>query len=126
LRVSAQTRSVADCERFDPENVELTLALMDARRVAGDESLGTRLTERCVPKVVARDAKKISARLLQLIRTRHARYGDTLFHLEPNIKECPGGLRDAHACAWLARLGALVHGEWRGISAPQPRISRGA
>ena len=35
---------------------------------------------------------------------RHTKYGDTLFHLEPNIKECPGGLRDAHACEWLRRM----------------------
>jgi [protein-PII] uridylyltransferase len=105
LRISALTRTLTECERLDPENVEFTLALMDARPIAGDEALTTRLLERSVPKVVARDARKISARLLELIRARHARYGDTLFHLEPNIKECPGGLRDAHACTWLARLG---------------------
>ena len=43
-------------------------------------------------------------RLLEVTRTRHARYGDTLFHLEPNIKDCPGGLRDVHVCTWLDRL----------------------
>ncbi len=105
LRVSALTRTLVECERFNPENVEFTLALMDARPIAGDQALATRLIERSVPKVVTRDAKKISARLLELIRARHARFGNTLFHLEPNIKEIPGGLRDAHACAWLARLG---------------------
>ena len=104
LRVSAMTRTLAECEKFDPENVEFTLSLLDARPVAGDPALAAKLLERSVPKLISRDAKKIAARLLAVTRTRHARYGDTLFHLEPNIKECPGGLRDAHVCAWLERL----------------------
>jgi [protein-PII] uridylyltransferase len=43
-------------------------------------------------------------RLLELTRARHAKYGDTLFHLEPNIKDCPGGLRDVHVCGWMMKL----------------------
>jgi [protein-PII] uridylyltransferase len=38
------------------------------------------------------------------VRARHGKYGETLFHLEPNIKDCPGGLRDTHVCLWLERL----------------------
>jgi [protein-PII] uridylyltransferase len=120
LRVSAMTRTLPECERFDPENVEFTLSLLDARGVAGDGSLSERLLEKSVPKLLARDWKKISARLLEVTRTRHARYGDTLFHLEPNIKECPGGLRDAHVCDWMTRLsgaggGSVPLGELRNV-----------
>ena len=65
----------------------------------------SRLTERkiLVPKLIdrKRGTAHSPARLLEVTRTRHARYGDTLFHLEPNVKDCPGGLRDAHICAWL-------------------------
>ena len=46
--------------------------------------------------------------LARLTRERHAKYGDTLFHLEPNIKECPGGLRDANVCEWLSGLGTAA------------------
>ena len=106
LRVSAMTRTLGECERFDPENVEFTLSLMDARALAGDGALTARLIEKSLPKLIAKDAKKIAMRLLEVTRGRHARYGETLFHLEPNIKECPGGLRDAHVCEWLARLNA--------------------
>ena len=104
LRVSPVTRTLADCERFDPENVEFTLALLDARAIAGDAELSAKLLQKVIGKLVVRDRKKITARLLQVTRGRHAKYGDTLFHLEPNLKECPGGLRDAHVCAWLERL----------------------
>ncbi len=109
LRVSAMTRGLAECDRFDPENVEFTLSLLDARHVAGDAELTARLLERSIPRLLGRDNKKIVARLLEVTQGRHAKYGDTLFHLEPNIKECPGGLRDVHVCEWLQRLNGLTH-----------------
>ena len=37
-------------------------------------------------------------------------YGDTLFHLEPNIKDCPGGLRDVHVCRWMVQLLNVMQG----------------
>jgi len=40
--------------------------------------------------------------------------GDTLFHLEPNIKDCPGGLRDAHVCGWMAKLQGVAAREKKG------------
>jgi [protein-PII] uridylyltransferase len=104
IRVSPATRKLAECERFHEENVEFTLSLLDHRLVAGDGALYDKLIRQVVPKLVQRDQKEIMAQLLELTRTRHAKYGDTLFHLEPNIKDCPGGLRDAHVCRWMTVL----------------------
>ena len=104
IRVSPVTRRLADCERVDPENAEFVLSLMDHRSVTGDASLYERLAGHCVPKLLQRDYKVVMMRLVELTKARHAKYGDTLFHLEPNIKDCPGGLRDAHICGWMTRL----------------------
>ncbi len=106
MRVATSTRLLVECERFDPANAEFTLSLLDARPVAGDDGLADRLLRKCVPELLGRERKAIGIRLLELTRERHARYGDTLFHLEPNVKDCPGGLRDANVCGWLARLHA--------------------
>jgi [protein-PII] uridylyltransferase len=104
IRVSPVTRKIAECERFDPENAEWVLSLMDHRMVVGDGAVYETLAKQCVPKLLLREHKAVMVRLLELTRARHAKYGDTLFHLEPNIKDCPGGLRDVHVCGWMTKL----------------------
>src|SRR5271170_5998883 len=104
IRVSPVTRKVAECERFDPEYAEWVLSLMDHRVVVGDGALYEVLAKQCVPKLLLREHKPVMVRLLELTRARHAKYGDTLFNLEPNIKDCPGGLRDVHVCGWMTKL----------------------
>ena len=119
LRVSPMTRAVGECERFNSSNAEFGLSLLDRRLVAGEAAVFEKLETKAIAKMMARDAKAIRAELLALTRVRHAKYGETLFHLEPNIKDCPGGLRDAHVCEWLATLrwmgkpeGGLTGGEF--------------
>jgi [protein-PII] uridylyltransferase len=104
IRVAPATRKLAECEKFDPENAEFTLSLLDHRLVTGDDGLYASLAGQSVPKLLQREHKAVMVRLLELTRARHAKYGDTLFHLEPNIKDCPGGLRDVHVCGWMAKL----------------------
>jgi [protein-PII] uridylyltransferase len=104
MRVSPVTRKLAECERFDPDNAEWVFSLMDHRMVAGDAGVYEKLASQSLPKLLQREHKNLMVRLLELTRARHAKYGDTLFHLEPNIKDCPGGLRDAHVCGWMAKL----------------------
>jgi [protein-PII] uridylyltransferase len=104
MQVSLSTRGPGECERFDAANPEFGLSLLDLRSLGGDAELFLKLSEKAVAKMRSRDVKAIGAELATLTRERHTKYGDTLFHLEPNIKDCPGGLRDAHVCHWLYGL----------------------
>jgi [protein-PII] uridylyltransferase len=115
IRVSPATRKLSECEKFAEENVEFTLSLMDHRMLCGDAGLYTKLAEETFPKLLERERKAVITRLMQLTRERHGKYGDTLFHLEPNIKDCPGGLRDVHVCAWLTKLQSLHEGNGAGV-----------
>ena len=109
IRFSPVTRRLADLDRIDPTNLEFGLSLLDRRPllVSGAPSTGllASLEERLV-RILEKDSRALSKGLVDITRQRHAKYGNTLFHLEPNIKECPGSLRDVHVCRWLARLEA--------------------
>jgi [protein-PII] uridylyltransferase len=108
LRVSPTTRTIDDCGRFDQENVELTISLLDCRFLIGDEKLFGRLHDKVVPQLVARESGLLTQRLAEVTNTRHARFGKTIFHLEPNLKDGPGGLRDFHVTRWLTLIGELA------------------
>jgi [protein-PII] uridylyltransferase len=78
--------------------------LLDLRKIGGDDAVFVKLRDKAVAKMRSRDVKAIGVALAKLTSERHLKYGDTLFHLEPNIKDCPGGLRDANVCQWLHGL----------------------
>ena len=44
------------------------------------------------------------AQLHRLTKDRLSRYGNTIYHLEPNVKESPGGLRDYQATVWMQTI----------------------
>jgi [protein-PII] uridylyltransferase len=104
LRVSPMIRTLKECDRYDPDNVEFTLSLLDRRFIAGDSGLYHSLQTQTLPAMAQREWSSIVHKLADLARARHEKYGNTIFHLEPNIKECPGGLRDHQLAQWLNLL----------------------
>jgi [protein-PII] uridylyltransferase len=114
LRLSPTSRKRSEAERFDTENAEFTIALLDHRLLTGEEAVYRRMADVGFPKMLERENKALAAGLAQLTSERHAKYGDTPFHLEPSIKDCPGGLRDVHVCAWLERLEDIGRGSGAG------------
>jgi [protein-PII] uridylyltransferase len=113
LKLSPASRYLAECDRFDPDNTEFTISLLDCRYLAGDQQLFTRLHGTLIPKLVARESRPLLQGLAEVTRERHARFGQTVFHLEPNLKETPGGLRDYNVACWLALISAMSKlNEW--------------
>jgi [protein-PII] uridylyltransferase len=102
MKLSPATRKLSECDRFDHENIEFSVSLLDSRYLAGDPALFTQLQDVSIPKLIAREGKVFSQHLSDLARTRHAKFGDTVFHLEPNVKDGPGGLRDYNIASWLS------------------------
>jgi [protein-PII] uridylyltransferase len=111
VKLSPASRTLAECDRFDPNNVEFSISLLDSRFLAGNREFYTRLYEKVVPAMVMRESQQLVQRLLEVTRSRHAKYGNTLFHLEPNIKDAPGGLRDYNCSLWLALITAIDNRE---------------
>ena len=113
MRVGNSTHTLAECGRLYRDNLEFNVSLLDLRYLAGDQDLYTRLRSLVVPHLVARDRQDLVRNLAELTGQRHAKYGNTIFHLEPNLKDAPGCLRDFHVCRWLARIEELEkNGGW--------------
>jgi [protein-PII] uridylyltransferase len=115
LRASPMIRTLKECDRFDPDNLEFTLSLLDRRFLAGDSSLYQTLETAILPQLALREWSAIVHKLAELARARHQKFGNTIFHLEPNIKECPGGLRDHQLAHWLNLMHHVQeHKAWPG------------
>ncbi|MGA3346426.1 MAG: DUF294 nucleotidyltransferase-like domain-containing protein [Terracidiphilus sp.] len=104
LRASPSSRTLKEAGRFDPDNLEFTLATLDRRFLAGQFPLYQQLHQTVLPGLVLSEWNTITQKLGEIARARHAKFGNTIFHLEPNLKDCPGGLRDYHLAVWFALL----------------------
>ena len=104
LRVSQSVRAPADCINLTPDNTELHVSLLDTRFLCGDEAFFREFAETKLPKFYLREQKSLVRELVDSARTRWRAFGDTIYHLEPNVKEGPGGLRDFQLACWLTQL----------------------
>jgi [protein-PII] uridylyltransferase len=103
LSPSHSVRTVDECCRLDVNNVELTISLLTKRFLAGSAALEARLSEK-LPVFIASQKRAVLDHLLRLTANRHAKFQSTIYHLEPDVKETPGGFRDLHLIEWLGLL----------------------
>jgi [protein-PII] uridylyltransferase len=108
LRVSHSVRTPVDCSALDEQNIELSISLLDERFLAGDRGLHAKL-DVAMARYLDRQSQVLAGHLCRLVRERHAKHGGSIYQLEPNIKEAPGGLRDFQLIAWLKRLRDARH-----------------
>jgi [protein-PII] uridylyltransferase len=113
FRVSSAGRTLEECKRIEEDNAEFHLALLDRRFLAGDEELFDRLAKKILAGPEKQARPFMLAELTKLTKERHARYGNTIYHLEPNVKDAPGGLRDYQAAAWLRQIANGQKDGWK-------------
>ena len=49
-------------------------------------------------------ASAVARQLVNLTGPRRAKFQNTIYHLEPDLKDSPGGLRDLQTIRWLNTL----------------------
>jgi [protein-PII] uridylyltransferase len=101
LEVGHSVRTIDDCIEQSLADITVVTNLMEARLLAGSESLYQSMQASTAPSEIwnSRDFFEIKR---EEQRTRHRKFHDTAYNLEPNIKEGPGGLRDIQMIAWVA------------------------
>ena len=102
LKPGHAVRTLEDCRTLSAHEVSVYTSLLDARLLAG----GPRLADALVAMAAGSELWPAQA-FLEAKRAeqaaRHARYNDTAYNLEPNLKDGPGGLRTLDLMRWLGR-----------------------
>jgi [protein-PII] uridylyltransferase len=102
LSVGCATRTIEETVQLGREDVTVRTAVLTARFLCGDgeffHDFADTIRGELLPDIGAFVREQAEA-----FRERHAAYGESLFLLQPNIKEGAGGLRDYHTAYWVAR-----------------------
>jgi [protein-PII] uridylyltransferase len=102
VALGSALRSIDECIALGQRDETACTTLLGARFLAGDASLfhalGRAVRERLIPDVAAFVEGQRNA-----MARRHERFGESLYLLQPNLKEGTGGLRDYHCAYWAAR-----------------------
>ena len=96
LKVGYAYRSLGDVGQLDHQT---QTALLDTRVVSGSHGLADRFVRRMFRHIwpAAYVRRKVGER-----RQIGEKLGGTLYKIEPDVKESPGGLRDLQLAEWLA------------------------
>ncbi len=103
LKVGHQVRHAADFAAFDEGHMESYTAFLDSRFLLGDPKIGDEFSRDILPKFIRRSRDRFLRGLLRMKANRYNEFGQTIFQLEPDLKEAPGGLRDAHWSDWARK-----------------------
>ncbi len=100
--VGHSIRTVADCVTVGLDDLSAHTCMMESRLLAGDSGLYQRFVKEFGAKVVKKDVMSFIYQKTEEQRSRHQRFGATVFLQQPNLKESPGALRDIHHLIWVA------------------------
>jgi [protein-PII] uridylyltransferase len=102
LEVGHSVRSLDECSVEARADLTVITNLMESRTIAGPEHLRQQMQTLISPQQMWPSEEFFVAKRHEL-RKRHAKYNDTEYNLEPNVKGSPGGLRDIQTILWIAR-----------------------
>ncbi len=103
LKVGHASRTVDECVRLAKQDHTIQTALLESRRLCGDESLFAEFKYRFERDVVAGSHRSFILAKLKERDERHSRAGASRYMVEPNVKEGKGGLRDLHTLYWMTK-----------------------
>ena len=131
LEIGQSVRSVEECASEARADLTVITNLMESRTIAGPDSLRQRMRAATGTQYMWPAREFFLAKRAEQ-RARHAKYNDTEYNLEPNVKGSPGGLRDLQHILWvtcrqygsltletLVTHGLLTQGEHELLSAGQ-------
>lgn len=102
LKPAQSVRTISECVEQAGADQTVMTNLLESRLVLGSERLFEQLARETAPVHLWPSADFFRAKLEEQA-ARYAKYHDTAYNLEPNIKEGPGGLRDIQNINWIIK-----------------------
>ena len=102
LTVGCATRTIEDTVALAWQDNMVRTAVLTVRFLCGDGEFFHRFADSIRAELVPDPALFVEEQE-QNMRARHAQYGESLFLLQPNLKQGPGALRDYHTAYWVVR-----------------------
>jgi [protein-PII] uridylyltransferase len=103
FKVGHQIRHVDDLKSFDESQVESYTAFLDSRFLVGDPGTALEFDREIMPRLIEKNRNRFLKILADMKSLRYKKFGDTIYQLEPDIKEAPGALRDVHWSGWVRK-----------------------
>ena len=111
LEVGHSIRTIEEC-LAESSDVTVQTNMLETRLITGDQALFFEMRETLASQLSRRNFYLAK---VQEQEKRHARFIDTDYNLEPNLKESPGGLRDLQNVLWISRASGFG-GTWRKLA----------
>ncbi len=108
FQVGHSVRSIAECLSIAEIDLPACTSLMESRFLGGNPAVFQEFKKKFDRRILKRQSKRFIQDKIQERQSEYAKFGGTVFLLEPNIKKSKGGLRDVHLVQWVgqARFGA--------------------
>ncbi len=100
-------RTISECVNLSEENDMIKTSLFDSRFICGSEKLFNEYNKVLQKDIIDKNVESFVNSKISFLKTRYKRFGNTVFVLEPDIKEGVGGLRDYNTLIWISK--ALFH-----------------
>ncbi|MFZ2405907.1 MAG: nucleotidyltransferase domain-containing protein, partial [Methylobacter sp.] len=100
LKLGQSVRTIKQCVEAAVADQTIMTSLMEIRLIIGNTTLHKTLKQQITSDKIWPSDQFFAAKMEEQ-RQRYAKFHDTAYNLEPNIKEGPGGLRDRHVIAWV-------------------------
>lgn len=103
LQISHSFRTADECIEEALKDNRTRTSLLEARYLAGDKHLYDLYNEKVYAEIAYKRKRSFVSDKLREMEKRHSDMGDSVFMLEPHVKEGEGGLRDVHTAYWISR-----------------------
>ena len=108
FQVGHSVRSIVECLTIAETDLAACTSLMESRFLVGSAPVFQEFQRKFEGRIVKKKSQRFILDKIEEREREYAKFGDTVFMLEPNIKKSKGGLRDLHLLQWIghARYGA--------------------